>query len=218
MYTRTMTCRHLHVQVLQDVFITMQHYHQVLEEERAMGAERMEQSTPCSSTAKNSSKQTNQPQNAKTKIGQDDLKEINVHSLSLWHFVSLPDLSLSLSLSPPPRRMRACRCARAHARARAHTHTHTLILDMPPPVGLVDKRVQRRAVSEVVPAGTEIPKGGGRGRLHLKLVHRHLQKDSEERGFDSSGFSSEGTANFCICSTSTLPQGPKSLEDVERGI
>ena len=90
-----------------------------------MGAERMEQSTPCSSTAKNSSKQTNKPQNAKTKIGQDDLKEINVHSLSLWHFVSLPDLSLSLSLSLTTTTTHARVPVRARARAQTHTHTHS---------------------------------------------------------------------------------------------
>ena len=37
--------------------------------------------------------------------------------------------------------------------------------------------VQRRAVSEEVPVGTEIPGGWGRGRLYLTL-HCHHQNDS----------------------------------------
>ena len=43
-------------------------------------------------------------------------------------------------------------------------------------VGLI-KLVQRRVVSEEVVAGTEIPGGGGRGRLYLTL-HCHHQDDS----------------------------------------
>ena len=39
------------------------------------------------------------------------------------------------------------------------------------------KRVSRRVASEEVLAGTEIPGGGGRGRLYLTL-HCHHQNDS----------------------------------------
>ena len=54
-------------------------------------------------------------------------------------------------------------------------------------VGL-DKLVQRRVVSEEVLAGTEIPGGGGGGRLYLTL-HRHHQNDScIKMGSDESRF------------------------------
>ena len=53
---------------------------------------------------------------------------------------------------------------------RMTAHSHLFEFDLM-------KRVSRRAVSEEVLAGTEIPGGRGRGRLYLTL-HCHHQNDS----------------------------------------
>ena len=53
---------------------------------------------------------------------------------------------------------------------RITAHSHLFETDLM-------KRVSRRVASEEVLAGTEIPGGGGRGRLYLTL-HCHHQNDS----------------------------------------
>ena len=81
-------------------------------------------------------------------------------------------------------------------------------------IGCLVKCVSRRAVSEEVLAGTEIPGGGGgRGRLYLSL-HCHHQNDScIKMGSDSaSPYSSNVVGFFWTQSRDFVPHGERNIK------